>query len=211
MSTYYGYTKSELTGIIEKLHTSVEDHQDEVIEYLEATVGGRSLCEILTLDPKTGELHHHTDASFSCSEDEYYSKHGLISRRTIAQDQSCWTPGPEDGFEWEDDESGEYIGNDQGSWCVYGPEEMEREIKKHAELWEQVPDPFSESDVESVLKKNGWYRFSVDATPCDGWDMSEIEQGIESLISDIEVVIKEMDEKSDRGESLGIVYETEGE
>ena len=140
------------------------------------------------IDPATGDHRISVEASWCCSADEYFSESGVLSDTTLCSGSYTNSPGPEDGYEWEEDEDGNYWGNFAYEWFLAD------DIEEQMDLL--YPDDECEHCEEFLVKK-GWYRFSVGTTPVDQDGLlqreSQIRGAIDELVQSISNRIDELE------------------
>lgn len=140
--------------------------------------------------PRENDLYHVVEASECCTEEEYNNTCGPASRVTLKSGSTCWTPGPDDGFEWETDEDGSYFGNDDGDWfCEDALDEKAEGMDGYEELAEGA-------DLEDFVKSKGYYKFRVTSQPVDpdySYDAEEIEKECSDLADECEALAEEIE------------------
>jgi hypothetical protein len=139
----------------------------------------------IRLDPLTGIWHSSCDASKTTSCDEYFNESGLLSEMTVCSGSTNGTPGPDDGYEWENSDEGEYWGDDSGNHCT--DDGLESYLEENfSDEYEALPDG---NDLRELAVSVGLYRFTVGTTPVspDYEDrMKSIQELIDERISAIE-------------------------
>lgn len=143
----------------------VSEFERELLNHCGHWVGVR-------LDPATGGWYVVVEPSRNVSCNEYFNESGVLSEMTVLSGQTCEYPGPEDGYEWEDDSTGSYVRDENCSWCCY----------------DQVIKEFGtdgDKDVDTVIAREGLTRFSVSTTPVDpdySYRMKEVQDQIDERI-----------------------------
>jgi len=134
------------------------------------------------LDPKTGDIDHVNEASWSCSTDEYFGESGVLSRETLlSSTRAHWSPSPDEGFEWIDGEDYVHPEGDYAGWITV--------------------EEYNDLDEEDQAEYTEW--FSVGETPVYDWlenavhQIEEVEKQIQELIESIETEIEEVETEED--------------
>ena len=142
------------------------------------------------LNPADGEFHTVCEASRNVSAEEYFDEAGCLSEMTVCSGQCGETPGPEDGYEWEQSKEGTYWGNDDGQWCCdHSIEDFLQE--KFSDQYESAEE---RTDLEEIATSVRLYKFDVSSTPLDP-DSSDLEKTIQELIDGrIELIESEIEE-----------------
>lgn len=177
-------TKMKTTATIEDLKSALEsvealDARDIVGDFLafeHSCIHGTYCAAVL--DPKTGDINHVNEASWSCSTDEYFGESGVLSRETlISSTRAHWSPSPDEGFEWTDGEDYVHPEGDYAGWIT---------AKAYNDLDEDDQSEYTE-----------W--FSVGEAPVEGWlanatgQIEDVEKQIQELIESIEAEIEELE------------------
>ena len=128
----------------------------------------------LVLDPESGFRTSEYVGNFSCSAEEYFSENGVLSEKTLLTVEG-WFAGPDAGYEWEEDEDGEYI-------CIGGSGD-----------WKEFKDWVNDQEEDEPVIPEGSYRFNVSANPvemdCYYEVYEEVEKKIEAMVKEIEAEI----------------------
>lgn len=184
MKTYYGYSIDEMKQIVEKLETITTDQQSVCEEYCETTVSCSGYTA-LRLDPTECKLWVDVDFSRTCSEDEGFKQTGVLSVVTLADHKyDGYSPDPEDGFELEAADDGQYWFNDIE---YFSAEDIVREMKKRPELWAKVPNEYAGEILATVLRDAGYYRCNCSCAKFDGWpcEAETIDEKLHMVIENI--------------------------
>jgi len=163
--------KSEAGAMAQQFEKEKIDHCNHVVA--------------IRFEPKDGSWYSTCEVSWGVSEDEYFSNSGLLSQMTLLSGKTSGTPGPDDGYEWEDDAHGPYVRDESARWSTY-----DDVISKFG-----VGD--SDEVADELISRKQLTRFSVSSTPVDP-DYSAVEKQIEeSLDERILLIQKELDEVCD--------------
>ena len=178
MPQIYSNTITELNIALE--HVAGLDISDMARDFEVARAGEPGLYHALEYNPRTGQYHVTSEASWACSADEYFGEHGVLSRITLlSRNATHYRPGPEDGFEWKDDENGEYVtDSNYTGWT-------------DADDLDSILDHFQDEDDEQefdtadeAIAALNLIRFTVDPTaPVNGWDTSTQEEEIKDSLA----------------------------
>lgn len=191
--TRNGYTPTEWREFAENLRTL--DITDELMEFDRQQIKNCSNWVARRFNPRTGETWTSVEASWSCGEDEYYSKHGPASVLTLKSGNLCETPGPSDGYEWEPSDTGSWFGNDSGDYFDV------QNIDQNAEKMDGYTELSEGSDLEAFVKSKGYYRFDVGSTPVDPGDYTfeadELEKELEVLAVQCEEIADELESENE--------------
>jgi hypothetical protein len=173
-----------------KLETALEsllnvDTYDIAAEFEKQLLTRSGLWIGMRLDPLTGAWHHSCEASATTSCDEYFQESGLLSEMTVCSGSTNGTPGPNDGYEWEKSDDGEYWGNDSGDHCT--DDDLESFLEEYfSEECGALPGG---NDLRELAVSVGLYRFTVGITPVSPdyeYRMKSIQELIDERIAAIE-------------------------
>lgn len=185
-------TITDIRNAIEKLREV--DATIIAADYERECIENAGLWTCVRLTPQSGEWYCDSEVSKCCSTDEYFGESGVFSAMTLISSQSSFTPGPGDGYEWEEDENGSYWGDpSNGDYCCEDDLETFLE-KEYAAAYEAADEG---ANLEVLAKSVGLYKFSVTSTPVNP-DYTETAKMIQE---EIDARIKSMEEEIERLEA----------
>ena len=125
------------------------------------------------IDPKNHSIREVNEPSRCCSTDEYFGESGILSSTTILSGtREHWSPGPDDGFEWDYDGTDYYHPKDNpNGWIT-----SDQAVDKAWEILQKLNIPGVEiADAFKFLEGQGWQSFGISDTPVNGWTGSDSE------------------------------------
>ena len=182
----------QLQAAILNLEEIKSDTYSMAVEFDQAKINSGLSYVSITVDP-TGSWSVGSSPSWECSANEYFSESGVLSIATIYSASGCFgTPGPNDGYEWEDGD--DYFGNDSGTWFT-----IDAAAIKLSEMddFDGDVDDLAEEQIETELIARGFFKFSVSDRACEP-DIynniaDELETKIDELIASIQSEVDELE------------------
>lgn len=182
----------QLKSAIQNLEEMKSDTFEMAKEFDQEKINTTGSYVAITVNP-TGSWSVGASPSWECSANEYFSESGVLSLSTIHSESGCFgTPGPEDGYEWEDGD--DYFGNDSGTW--FATENASRVLSKMDDFEGNIED-LSEEQVEAELIARGFRKFSVSDRACEPDcynDLAKVlEEKIDQLIESIQSEVDDLE------------------
>lgn len=189
------YTKETLQSAIDNLEKMKDNTYSMAVEFDQEKISTNGSYVAITVNP-SGSWSVHSSPSWECSCDEYFSESGVLSLNTIHSETGCFgSPGPEDGYEWEDSEDGEYYGDDSGTWFCFDRAAQELD---EMDDFDGDADELTAEEIHAEIVSRGYHRFTVSDRACepDGYnDLSSIlDDAIDKIIDGIQNEIDTIEE-----------------